>query len=912
MSEVRCPMCGKPNPEEVENCAYCQARLKPLDLGSASPSANIPEVPGWLSSLRDSDPDQPQGGVESEPAPDWLTGMRSETSSEEGEEAEAEQLDYSGVAADADRQVPEWLRGILPESETVSAPVVPSNVEVEPHEAAEAESVEMSEQDWFSRFNQTPSEPPPNEPVPLPDWLSGYDKPAVSQEIPAQESEVAQPLAEEAPSELPLDQAAALPDWLAGFDQPVSELESQSVEQQEAQPYAEETTSESSLPDWMAEQALPLTPEWHTPLEAPIVEAPLAESPLQDKDEIFSSEEIPEKPQPDFAAEEISFPDWLKGISQETNSPLVQALEEQPPVVPQWPRASQEQAPGTIQPEPDTGQPAALPDWLAAAEKSLQTEGDQSGLPEWLGQASTTSQAAPSYMGTGDETPSWLPPSVESQNLQPETPASGSVAPFEFSDMGSETEMVAATENAAESRPDDITATDLSWLDEMEASLPGMTFSSDRAASPDALGTTPGPLPAAPSEAYPPASPLPAWLTQATVPDQPQVADETQEPDESGLAPVEMPSWLKSMQPTATMDAQAKAQAERDQIEGSGPLIGLKGILPAEPDIVQAAKPPVYSMKLRVTDLQQTHAAMLAELVQAEGDVKALPSAPLFTSQGLFRVSIALALIGVILFSMATGLDLLIQPKLTQEVITASQLIAALPSNVPALVVVDYAPGFSGDVGPLLASVVDHLATKNETMALVSTLPTGPFQAESLISQVKTRPGLETVPVNYTNLGFLPGGSTGILAFIQDPAGTLPGSAWNTTPALNNIHTLADFALLVVATENPETARMWIEQVRTVVPNIPIVMALSAQAEPLVRPYYDASPQQVQGLLGGYSAAVLYDTALGRTTGTAAMWSPFAAGLTAAIFLMVIGLLVNLLLGYLARAKEKARSNEKT
>ncbi len=660
----------------------------------------------------------------------------------------------------------------------------------------------------------------------------------------------------------------------------------------------------------MAEQALPLTPEWQTPLEAPSVGAPLAESPLQDKDEIFPSEEIPEKPQPDFAAEEISFPDWLKGISQETNTPLVQGLEEQPPVVPQWPRASQEQAPGIIQPEPDTGQPAELPDWLAAAEKSLQTEGDQSGLPEWLGQAGFASQAASSHTGTGDETPSWLPPSVESQNLQPETPASGSVAPFEFSDMESEMEMVAATENAAESRPDDITATDLSWLDEMEASLPGMTFTSDQAAPPDAMGTTPGPLPAAPSEAYPPASPLPAWLTQATVPDQPQTADETQEPDELGLAPVEMPSWLKSMQPTATMDAQAIAQAERDQIEGAGPLIGLKGILPAEPDIVQAAKPPVYSMKLRVTDLQQTHAAMLAELVQAEGDVKALPSTPLFTSQGLFRVLIAVALIGVILFSMAAGLDLLVQPKLTQEVITASQLIAALPSNVPALVVVDYAPGFSGDVGPLLASVVDHLATKNETMALVSTLPTGPFQAESLISQVKTRPGLETVPVQYANLGFLPGGSTGILAFIQDPAGTLPGSAWS-TPALNNIHTLADFALLVVATENPETARMWIEQVRTVVPNIPIVMALSAQAEPLVRPYYDASPQQVQGLLGGYSAAVLYDTALGRTTGTAAMWSPFAAGLTAAIFLMVIGLLVNLLLGYLARAKEKARSNEK-
>jgi hypothetical protein len=78
-----------------------------------------------------------------------------------------------------------------------------------------------------------------------------------------------------------------------------------------------------------------------------------------------------------------------------------------------------------------------------------------------------------------------------------------------------------------------------------------------------------------------------------------------------------------------------------------------------------------------------------------------------------------------------------------------------------------------------------------------------------------------------------------------------------------------------------------------------------------VRPYYSASPQQIQGLLGGYSAAILYDTTLGRKTSAVALWSPFATGLTAAVLLMVIGLLVNLLLGFMARAKEKSRSNEK-
>jgi hypothetical protein len=556
-----------------------------------------------------------------------------------------------------------------------------------------------------------------------------------------------------------------------------------------------------------------------------------------------------------------------------------------------------------------------LPDWLADAEQSLQAEGDQSGLPDWLGQAGFPAQTTPTY--TGDETPSWLPSRPEAEALQPGAPSPGSVAPFDFTDMEGEADMTGAVENAAafstqEARSEEATPGDLSWLDEMEASLPGMALASDKAVSPDHFAPTSEPQPTPSSDVYPPAGPLPAWLTQATAPEQPGVDEVAQAPDESGLAPVELPAWLKSMQPTATMDAQAKEQAEKDQIEGSGPLIGLKGILPAEPDIVQATKPPVYTMKLRVTDLQQTHANMLAELVQAEGDVKALPSAPLFSSQGLLRVLIALLLIGIILVSMAFGAPQLIEPNLNQkpDVFTASQFIAGLPPAVPVLVVVDYAPGYSGDVGLLLASVIDHLATKNELVALVSTIPTGPLQVESLIAQVKTRPGLEAVSINYANLGFIPGGPSGILAFIQDPARTLPGSAWS-MPDLQNIHSLADFALLVVATENPETARIWIEQVRPLVPKIPIVMALSAQAEPLVRPYYDASPPQIQGLLGGYSAALVYDSALGRRTSTATMWSPFAAGLTTAVLLMVIGLLANLLLGFLARSREKARSNEK-
>ena len=319
MSDVRCPMCGKPNPAEAEVCEYCQARLKPLNLSSDAQPGNEPEIPNWLTSLRDTGQDQPENASQPEPAPDWLTGLRSETSSEEDEEAGSEQADYSGVTDNADRQVPDWLKGILPEEETPSAPASPPKAEVE--------SYGESDRDWSIRFNQAPSEPPPYEPVPLPDWLSDYDKPAASQASSTVDKEAIQPLAEEVPpAEPPLDKSVSVPDWLSGFDRSAPTLEPPRVEQQTAQPPADEIISEAAQPDWMAEAALPLTPEWEKPPATPPLAAPAAQTPSQIEHEFTFPEEIPEESHQEFADEEISFPDWLKGISQETNTPLVEGF----------------------------------------------------------------------------------------------------------------------------------------------------------------------------------------------------------------------------------------------------------------------------------------------------------------------------------------------------------------------------------------------------------------------------------------------------------------------------------------------------------------------------------------------------------------------------------------------------------
>ena len=43
MADVRCPMCGKPNPEELETCQFCQARLKPLQGQYPGEEADLPK-----------------------------------------------------------------------------------------------------------------------------------------------------------------------------------------------------------------------------------------------------------------------------------------------------------------------------------------------------------------------------------------------------------------------------------------------------------------------------------------------------------------------------------------------------------------------------------------------------------------------------------------------------------------------------------------------------------------------------------------------------------------------------------------------------------------------------------------------------------------------------------------------------
>ena len=117
MAEIKCPMCSKPNPAELDVCQFCEARLKPLtdELSRSQPpiqpgeqpkdmatSDLEPVLPQWLREVRqqarDSSEDEPEQApaeeeaAQPEESADLLAGLQSQS--------------------EDDEEIPDWLSGL--------------------------------------------------------------------------------------------------------------------------------------------------------------------------------------------------------------------------------------------------------------------------------------------------------------------------------------------------------------------------------------------------------------------------------------------------------------------------------------------------------------------------------------------------------------------------------------------------------------------------------------------------------------------------------------------------------------------------------------------------------------------------------------------------------------------------------
>lgn len=356
---------------------------------------------------------------------------------------------------------------------------------------------------------------------------------------------------------------------------------------------------------------------------------------------------------------------------------------------------------------------------------------------------------------------------------------------------------------------------------------------------------------------------LPDWLSNSSQ-ETPASESEQEEPAQPGA----LPSWVQAMRPIESDEAPIPSPT--GPVESAGALAGLKGVLP--PGFLPTGKPKIQSIKIQADEEQQAHAALLEQILAAETSpdpihtISVLPA-----SKGLrwFIIILLFVLIGTSaflktqIFSTPSGLPF--------ETDAAMRIVQSIPDGAPILAAVEYEAARAGEMEAAALPLLGMF--KNPAMTFVSTNETGGALAERLAGGSVQN-----------NLGYLPGGKMGIRAFSKDPSLAFPGLA--------GFQSVSQFAALVIITDNADSARAWVEQTSSTRGNIPILVVSSAQASPMIQPYY--SSQQISGLVSGLSGGAVIERAMNQPGLSRTYWDSYNIGILLAAALIVGGSLVSL------------------
>ncbi len=883
MAEIKCPMCSKPNPAELDVCQYCEARLKPLtdELSRSQPPIHPgeepidmdtgqlePVLPQWLREVRQQARDsaeedakqaldaeeasQPgeepdllaglQSQSDDEEVPDWLAGLRGETGEGASEETSEEDdiaalRSMLGEAAPAtqeaeDSALPGWISEMeaeesdQPDRDELSALFADGTTEESTHTEPQS-SASDSGFDWSADFKtdsgfrpDTAEEDTPFE-TELPAWLQGADE-TPQEDI---ESGLTEGLAPEEPGPLLESEAAAPP------------------------------ASEDDLPDWLStlgdqpaedvslqETEQPeSTADWFTSLEDETEATPQGEA-----------------AQPTFEGE---VPDWLSSLGEESSEDVSQPATEEPVEVdastPDWLSSLGEETDESL-PQEEIAQPTGeseLPDWLSSlGQEESQTE-DEEIVP------TAEFVETPQQPVTEDDTPDWL------SSLGEET---------------TESEQLETSTEASDKLVDESEATPVFVDDE------GQPISADDVESIFSMD-------------------MPDWLSEAEGLAQGDAALASTDAQEDGLSPAELPSWVQAMRPVESVISETDGvPVEEQPMEEKGPLAGLRGVLPAVAGIGPSSKPKAILLKLQASDEQQANATMLEQMLAEEIDPKPVIKQKVVLTQRLLRWVIAILLIAVVIIGNGTQLNPMPASAPLETSAALNYVRDTLPANAPVLLIFDYEAALADELEASAAPLVDLMLTlKAPRLSLLSSTPTGSGLAERFIQPFRDSHNYQRGQ-QFINLGYLPGGAAGVLAFSENPILVKPytttgENAWATS-VLQDVTSLSEFKAIILLTDNAETARIWVEQTENERGEASLLVISSAQSGPMILPY--AQSGQVNGLVSGLGGSAPIEQAnSGRPGIVRRYWDAYGFGLLTAASMIVLGSLWSLFSGWQARRK---------
>jgi hypothetical protein len=657
-----------------------------------------------------------------------------------------------------------------------------------------------------------------------------------------------------------------LPDWLKDLS-----------------PEKEPEAGSEEIPEWLLEDA-----EESQPATPPLSEQEGSQAGEEALPDFFASQSTPEPTGAEtaiFAGEDL--PDWLSEVPAETEPEAEKPTGDETAVfagedLPDW----LSEVPAETEPEAEkpTGAETAifagedLPDWLSEVPAETEPEAEKP-------------TGAETAVFAGEDLPDWLS----------EVPAETEPGIEPFEEI-SAPETAAQTESATVEEPEPI-------VPELEEDLAVTAFEMEEL--PDWLSEENVDLPQAEPTTSTPAfimdeneevdetvieqahpfseEDIPAWLTA----EDELESEETQSDD---LTKTALPNWVEAMRPVDTVTlSSAAASAGEPHIEKAGPLAGLTGVLPADSTAIEYGRPPTYSMRLRVSDKQRASAALLETVLEEESKPAQLERERPGIPQAILRLLVGILLIAVIILS--GGLSDVGSQGANRGSISAvsfNRQLDALPIGGTILLAVEFDPGYSAEMTLAGRGVIERLLARDNRLVLVSTSLAGPVLAEELVKNA-SMDGL--IPGDrVTNLGFLAGGVISLREFSFAPqVAARYGMDWVRTgqpawqhPALQNIQQVTDFSLVLVMTDSGDTGRMWIEQVRPNLGDVPLMMVTTAQAAPILNPYLTGG--QLDGLISGISGGRAFGSQT-LVSETESAWIAFRAGILTTVALILLGIL---------------------
>ncbi len=315
------------------------------------------------------------------------------------------------------------------------------------------------------------------------------------------------------------------------------------------------------------------------------------------------------------------------------------------------------------------------------------------------------------------------------------------------------------------------------------------------------------------------------------------------------LSDSEIPDWLESLKPEELVDPAAVDQPA----EKSGPLIGLKGVIPmaaVAADPVEMGSIPEYTM----TKGQQQQVALLKRLTMAEPAVLPSESRPAIEDNFIaFRLVIGLVLIVIVIAgwflpSINEILPSWVMPPVPTYTEAAYSALD-IASGRPVLVAFEYTPAMAGELDPVAISFLQRLAANNSTVFTISQVAAGVPVAGRAIEQVEE--------LDSQALGYLPGDAIGLRNFAScidavDACANVTGlSMEEETQSL-----LGQIGLVIVLSGERDAIVNWIEQVGAQV-EVPMISGITQAMSPVAAPYIASG--QLDGLVGGLPAVAAID-----------------------------------------------------